>query len=272
MEVTIPFTVTGTIASRPCPGVEELRYAKRAHLAASQGHAAEPHDDPRFLERALGDAYPDPFELAAEAADAVRGWMRDLAAAGCEYIQIDAPGARGGVADERVRAEYDNVGSRRPRCSVWAPSSSAGSATSTSRVAVSLCTCAKGTARNRGSRRAATRPRESVFARATGFDAFLLEYDDERSGSFEPSPPSRTTRMPCWASSRPSGRRSRIPTISVRGSRRRRGSIRGTGSRSPPVRVRVRERDRCGAADHRRDQETKLRLVADVAARVWGGA
>ena len=37
------------------------------------------------------DAYPDPFALFRDAADIVRDEARELAALGCEYIQIDAP-------------------------------------------------------------------------------------------------------------------------------------------------------------------------------------
>ncbi len=37
------------------------------------------------------DAYPDPFSLFIDAADIVRQEARELAALGCEYIQLDAP-------------------------------------------------------------------------------------------------------------------------------------------------------------------------------------
>jgi len=37
------------------------------------------------------DAYPDPFQLFSDAAAIIRQDIQDLAALGCEYVQIDAP-------------------------------------------------------------------------------------------------------------------------------------------------------------------------------------
>ena len=47
-------------------------------------------------------------------------------------------------------------------------------------------TYATATTRGSGSRRGYEYTADKVFARSANFDVFLLEYDDERSGSFEP--------------------------------------------------------------------------------------
>src|SRR5215467_12733252 len=56
------------------------------------------------------DAYPDPFEMLADAAAIVRDEARELAALGCEYIQIDAP-ELGMLCDpERARTDFADIG------------------------------------------------------------------------------------------------------------------------------------------------------------------
>ena len=56
------------------------------------------------------DAYPDPLELVADAGAAIKGWMRELADAGCTYIQLDMPDLIDIYCDASVRAEYDARG------------------------------------------------------------------------------------------------------------------------------------------------------------------
>ena len=97
---------------------------------------------------------------------------------------------------------------------------------------------------------------ESVFARATGFDAFLLEFDDDRSGSFEPlarSPGRQGCRA--RASSPPSGRTLEIRTTLCAGaSRRRRGCHpRDRLAISTQCGFASASETASGAADHRRD-------------------
>jgi methionine synthase II (cobalamin-independent) len=47
--------------------------------------------------------------LYAEAAEVVHGWVRELFAAGCRYVQIDAPEFNEVYADARVRAEQRKI-------------------------------------------------------------------------------------------------------------------------------------------------------------------
>ena len=56
------------------------------------------------------DAYPDPFELFADAAEIMRQEAQELAALGCEYIQIDAP-ELGMLRDpDRRRQDFADAG------------------------------------------------------------------------------------------------------------------------------------------------------------------
>jgi len=271
MEVTIPFTVTGRIAPRPCPGVDELRYARERTRLPVKVTLPSPLMILGFWNEHSKAAYPDPFELAAEAADAVRGWMRDLAEAGCEYIQIDAPELAEAYADERVRAEYDERGissAELLRIGTELVCGLGDVELPGCRVAMHLC---KGNGTQSwiadGGYEALA---ERVFARATGFDTFLVEYDDERSGSFEP------------LASLPDDKRVVLGLVSTKWAEIENGDllagrIEEAAGYHPKERLGV--STQCGfasageTAEERRItpeiQQAKLRVVADVARRVW---
>jgi 5-methyltetrahydropteroyltriglutamate--homocysteine methyltransferase len=131
------------------------------------------------------DAYPDPFELFADAAEIVQREAQELAALGCEYIQIDAP-ELGMLCDpERRRQDFSDAGIDPARLlaeGIDLLNSIAG----VPGVTFGLHLC-------RGNNRGyyvgeggyeAVAPQ--VFGRARNFDVMLLEYDDWRSGSFGP--------------------------------------------------------------------------------------
>jgi 5-methyltetrahydropteroyltriglutamate--homocysteine methyltransferase len=131
------------------------------------------------------DAYPDPFELFADAAEIVRREAQELAALGCEYIQIDAP-ELGMLCDpERRRRDFAEAGIDPGRLL----SDGIGLLNSVATVpgvtfALHLC---RGNNRGyyvgEGGYESVAR---QVFGRARNFAVLLLEYDDWRSGSFEP--------------------------------------------------------------------------------------
>jgi len=187
MEVAIPFTVTERIRPRLCPGVAEFRYAAERTSLPVKVTLPSPMMILGFWNDRSRDAYPDPFELAADAAEAVRGWMRDLADAGCRYIQVDAPELAEAYADERVRAEYEQRGISAERFLAVGTELVCGLGdVDLPGVTLAMHLC-KGNGTQSwiaegGYEALAT----EVFGRAAGFDRFLLEYDDDRSGSFEP--------------------------------------------------------------------------------------
>ena len=108
----------------------------------------------------------------------------------------------------------------------------------------------------------------ALFERATAFDAFLLEYDDPRSGSFEPlrqAPQDKQVVLGLVSTKSP-----RVETV---------GEIRARideAARSFP-REQLGVSTQCGFASvavgnpiTEDTEEQKLRLVADVAESVWG--
>jgi 5-methyltetrahydropteroyltriglutamate--homocysteine methyltransferase len=131
------------------------------------------------------DAYPDPFDLFADAAEIVRQDARELAALGCEYIQIDAP-ELGMLCDpDRRRQDFADRGMD-PERLLTDGIDILNSVAAAPGVSFGLHLCRgnnKGYYVGEGGYEAVAR---QVFQRARNFSVMLLEYDDWRSGSFEP--------------------------------------------------------------------------------------
>jgi 5-methyltetrahydropteroyltriglutamate--homocysteine methyltransferase len=131
------------------------------------------------------DAYPDPFELFADAAEIVRQEAQELAALGCEYIQIDAPELAMLCDPERRRQDFADVGID-PERLLSDGVDLLNSVATVARVTFGLHLCRgnnRGYYVGEGGYGAVAR---QVFGRARNFALMLLEYDDWRSGSFEP--------------------------------------------------------------------------------------
>jgi 5-methyltetrahydropteroyltriglutamate--homocysteine methyltransferase len=130
-------------------------------------------------------AYPDPFELFADAAAIVRDEARELAALGCEYIQIDAP-ELGMLCDpERRKSDFAERGMA-PERLLTDGIDIINSVAAVPGVSFALHLCRgnnKGYYVGEGGYESIA---QQLFRRATNFSRFLLEYDDWRSGSFEP--------------------------------------------------------------------------------------
>ena len=130
-------------------------------------------------------AYSDPFELFADTLDILRQEVHDLAALGCEYIQIDAPQLAVLVDPEAQAAIYEKNGISSKRLLtegvdlINAVADAPG-------VTFGLHTC-RG---NNDGRWLAEGGYDAILKeitnRATRFQIFLLEYDNPRSGSFKP--------------------------------------------------------------------------------------
>ena len=132
------------------------------------------------------EAYPDLEEFFADLASAFAAEIRDLATAGCEYLQIDDtnfaylcdPGiceqvrARHGVEPVRLARLYadlinDSIRSRPP----------------TMKVMLHVC---RGNFRSAWAAEGGYEPVAEVLFNALEVDGYFLEYDDERSGDFSP--------------------------------------------------------------------------------------
>ncbi len=129
-------------------------------------------------------AYRDPFEMFADAAALLSDEIAHLAALGCGYVQIDAP-ELATLVDDSVRAGFSARGIDPDRMlGEGVDILNDLAVTPGVRFALHLC---RG---NRDGHWMASGGYEAisqqVFRRATRFDTFFLEYDDERSGGFEP--------------------------------------------------------------------------------------
>jgi methionine synthase II (cobalamin-independent) len=132
------------------------------------------------------DAYSDPFEAFADATEILKDEICELARLGCTYVQIDATDIAT-LADPTVREQYDGLGIGAERMlaeGVELLDSLTDTANGGLTFGIHLC---KGNSEGRyiaaGSYDAIA---DQVFPRLPGYDVLLLEYDDERSGGFEP--------------------------------------------------------------------------------------
>ena len=132
------------------------------------------------------EAYPDPFDAFADAAGILGEEIAELARLGCRYVQIDATDIAT-LADPAVREQYDRLGIGADRMlgeGIELLDSIARTAGAELTMGLHLC---KGNSEGRyiaaGSYDAIA---EQVFPRLQGYDVLLLEYDDDRSGGFEP--------------------------------------------------------------------------------------
>lgn len=272
MEVQIPFTVTDRIRVRGCPAVDELAYASTRTSRPLKVTLPSPMMILGFWNDRSRDAYPDPFDLAVDAADAVRRWMTDLADAGCTYIQIDAPELNEAYADARVRADYARRGID-PERFIALGTELVGTLADAPLPGVRTCLhVCKGNGTQswiaEGGYDAFSR---SVFRRAANFDVFHLEYDDARSGSFEP------------LANLPDDKVAVLGLISTKWTEledpaQLRDRIDDAARFHPKDRLAL--ATQCGFASASETgtqrmitaetQEAKLRLVAEVAGSVWG--
>ncbi len=129
-------------------------------------------------------AYRDPFEMFADAGALLAAEIAGLAALGCDYVQIDAP-ELATLVDGAVRAGFSARGIDPGRLLTDGIDILNDVARAPGlRYALHLC---------RGNRDGHWMAAGGygaistcVFRRLTNFGTFFLEYDDERSGGFEP--------------------------------------------------------------------------------------
>ena len=181
----VPMSVTEKLRRRRMMTVEEYSYARAR--ARRPVKVTLPSPLMLFLvwspERSR-DAYRDPFELFADGLRLMREEAEELARLGCRYIQIDAPDF-GQLVDDSQRSQWENAGISVDRVfgeGVDMLNELAG----VSGVTFALHLCRGNYDSEWISAGGYASISKHLFRRATNFDRFLLEYDDERSGSFEP--------------------------------------------------------------------------------------
>jgi 5-methyltetrahydropteroyltriglutamate--homocysteine methyltransferase len=187
MSVVIPFAVTEKIEARPCPALAEYEYAAAHTDKPVKLTLPGPSMILGFYGEPTRSAYPDPFVLIEEATAIVAGWMGELAAAGCAYIQIDAPDLAEMYAESSLARSYIERGIDPERLKDVASSLVGSLGDVPTPGAIKAMHVCKGNGTRAWLAEGGYGPfAEHVFSRAQGFDVFHLEYDDERSGDFEP--------------------------------------------------------------------------------------
>jgi 5-methyltetrahydropteroyltriglutamate--homocysteine methyltransferase len=180
-----PFTVTGKISQKRQITPEEFAYNR----ARASKRIKITFPSPLLFYTAWSPelstaAYQDAYELFADAAAIIKAECEELAALGCTYIQIDSPDI-GAIVDPENRELRENLGMPTERTLTEGLDifNSIGDVPGVT-FGVHVC---KGNNMSQwiGAGGYETTA-EAMFGRLTNFDVFLLEYDDERSGSFEP--------------------------------------------------------------------------------------
>ncbi len=212
-------------------------------------------------------AYVDPFAMFADAAAVGRSEIEELVALGCEYIQVDAP-ELATLVDPRVRDWAEAQGMPADRMLTEGIDLINGMVAGLSGVRLAIHLCRGNNAGMWMASGGYDYIASALFDRATAFDAFLLEYDDPRSGSFEPlakAPQDKQVVLGLVTTKSP--REVTAAEIVERIDE---------AARSFP-RDQLGVSTQCGFASiaagnpiTEDDEERKLRLVAEAAGAVWG--
>jgi 5-methyltetrahydropteroyltriglutamate--homocysteine methyltransferase len=212
-------------------------------------------------------AYSDPFEMFADAAEVGRSEIQELVALGCEYIQIDAP-ELATLVDPRVREWTESLGMPAERMLTEGVDLINGMVEGVPGVRLGIHLCRGNNVGMWMASGGYDYIASAFFERATSFDAYFLEYDDARSGTFEPlakAPDDKQVVLGLVSTKKPDMEtpdelRTRIDEAARFVPRERLGLSTQCGFASVadgnPIDLHAEER--------------KLRLVADVAHATWG--
>jgi methionine synthase II (cobalamin-independent) len=268
MDYQPPVSITARIRRRRSLATEEFAYAR--------GKAQKPLKitlpSPMMLFFAWSPehskaAYKDPFELFADAFDILRQEVSELRALGCQYIQIDAPEIATLVDDFQRRTAFEARGIS-PERMLNEGVEMLNSLADAPGVMFGLHMCKGNNAGHWMSKGGYETISKQVFRRATKYQVFLLEYDDARSGSFEAlrDIPRHKTVVLGLVSTKTNTLESAEALIA---------RIEEASTHFPREQLAL--SPQCGFASvitgnpiSEAAQQSKLRLVADVAHRIWG--
>lgn len=213
------------------------------------------------------DAYPKIDAYLADLVDILRDEVQELVRLGCTYIQIDSP-QYAALLDPQLREGYRQRGNDPDRLLDLSTEMDNAVIGDHPGVIFGLHLC-RGNNQSKFYASGDYGPITKVF-RQTRFQRFLLEYDDERSGGFEPLrqvPEDRTVVLGLVSSKK--------AALESKDELKRR--IEQASAFIPLERLAL--SPQCGFASTLEgnlltpaDQEAKLRLVAETAQEVWGKA
>jgi 5-methyltetrahydropteroyltriglutamate--homocysteine methyltransferase len=244
---------------------QTLRPAKTTLVSAQQ--AAAYYD----VEKSSG-AYPTIDAYLADLVDILRGEIEELIRLGCVYIQIDSPQYTA-LLDPDLREGYRKRGNDPDRLldlSIEMDNAIIGNhqkrqGARQGAVTFGLHLC-RGNNQSKFYARGDYGPITKVF-RKTSFDRFLLEFDDERSGGFEPlaqMPEDRVVALGLVSTK----------TAELENKDELKRRVKDASSYVPLERLAL--SPQCGFAStlegnllSEADQEAKLRLVAETAREIW---
>jgi len=131
------------------------------------------------------EVYPDLAELWADVGRAYREEIRDLAAAGCTYLQIDDT-SHSFLCDSRFRAACRARGDDPDRLpEMFADALNLALAERPPGMTVVMHTC-RGNWKSTWMAEGSYEPVAEIVFNRTKVDGYFLEYDSERAGGFEP--------------------------------------------------------------------------------------
>lgn len=213
-------------------------------------------------------AYPTIDSYLADVVDILRDEVAELVRLGCTYIQLDAP-QYAALLDPDIREGYRQRGNDPDRLldrCIELDNAVVGEHPGVE-FGIHLC---RGNNQSRFYASGGYDPIAAQVFQRTKFSRFLLEYDDDRSGGFEPLkhvPDDRVVVLGLVTTKK--------PALESKDLLKQR--IREAASIVPLERLSL--SPQCGFASTEEgnllsaaDQEAKLRLVAEVAQEVWGGS
>jgi 5-methyltetrahydropteroyltriglutamate--homocysteine methyltransferase len=213
------------------------------------------------------DAYATIDAYLADVVALLREEVAELVRLGCTYIQVDAP-QYAGLIDPGIRAGYRRRGSDPDRLLQRSIELDNALIDGQPGVTFGIHLC-RGNYQSRFYASGGYEPIADVL-RGTRFQRFLLEYDDERSGSFEPLkyvPEDRVVALGLVSTKKPLLERKEVLKRRIH-----------EATRYVPL-ERLALSTQCGFASTQEgnaltvdEQFAKLRLVAETAAEVWARA
>ena len=216
-----------------------------------------------------GGAYPTREAYLADIVDYTRREVEELIRLGCTYIQVDGP-QYAGLADPKIREGYLKRGGDPDKlldAAIEADNAVVDGHSSDVTFALHIC---RGNVRSKWYVSGGYDPIAAKVFRDTHFQRFLLEYDDMRSGTFEPlkeMPEDRSVVLGLISSKKPNLE----PTDELK-------ERIDEAARLVPL-ERLALSPQCGFATvlegnkiTLEDQQRKLELTARVAGEVWGSA
>ncbi|HXM62787.1 MAG TPA: cobalamin-independent methionine synthase II family protein [Terriglobales bacterium] len=266
-ELVLPRPVVVSKLRRKRPMcAEEFTYVRaRTHHPAKTTMISAQQAAAYYDSKKSAGAYPKIDAYLADIVDILRDEVHELVRLGCTYIQIDSP-QYAALLDPQLREGYRQRGNDPDRLLDLSTEMDNAVIGDFPGITFGLHLC-RGNNQSKFYASGDYRPITRVF-RQTRFQRFLLEYDDERSGGFDPLrqvPEDRTVVLGLVSSKK----------AALESKDELKHRIEQASAVIPLERLAL--SPQCGFASTIEgnlltlaDQEAKLRLVAETATEVWG--